>query len=275
MSPTGGSRSSLEPETAARAEPAPACGASPAAPARPDRRVRTPRGRRSHRGDRRRRGGVRLRVVVRPRLAAVDPHRPELLPICRRRLAARVDPRRAQPPTGSGERDVVVDPESDDRDRGPPLLRARWGRHRGNRPRGRHRPQGRADRRGGLHDHAAARTQPLHLARAHGQEEAQGGLPRNEARASRVEAVDPDDVPQPDLLRQPGLRHRGRVADVLLEALERADPERCRAPRRAHAGAVDLQPVHRAAARACTARRGATRDARHRSHHAAAVSHGW
>ena len=41
--------------------------------------------------------------------------------------------------------------------------------------------------------------------------------------ADVVEAEDPDGVPEPDLLRQPGLRCRGCGADVLLEAREEAD----------------------------------------------------
>ena len=74
------------------------------------------------------------------------------------------------------------------------------------------------DRRRGLDDHAAARPQPLHLAGAHGAAEAQGGVPRDEARRRLDEASDPHDVPEPGLLREPGVRHRGGGTDVLLEA---------------------------------------------------------
>ena len=46
-------------------------------------------------------------------------------------------------------------------------------------------------RRGRLDDHAAARPQPLHLARADADAEDQGGLPGDQARAALVEGQDP------------------------------------------------------------------------------------
>ena len=58
-----------------------------------------------------------------------------------------------------------------------------------------------------------------------------------------VEAEDLDGVPEPDLLRQPGLRCRGRVADVLLEACEEAHARTGGAARRTAAGAVEVRPV--------------------------------
>ena len=106
--------------------------------------------------------------------------------------------------------------------------------------------QGRAGR---LDDHAAARAQPLHLARAHLHAQAARGVPRGEARRQVVEAEDPDGVPEPDLLRQPGVRRRGRVADVLLEAGEEADARTGGAARRPAAGALELRPVRESRAR--------------------------
>ena len=112
--------------------------------------------------------------------------------------------------------------EGDRRDRGPPLLRstaastyegiarAAWARH----PRRQGRP-------GRLDDHAAARPQPLHLARADARAQGQGGLPRDQARPALVEGQDPQDVHEPGLLRQPRLRHRGGGADVLLASRAR------------------------------------------------------
>ena len=51
------------------------------------------------------------------------------------------------------------------------------------------------------------------------------------------------DLPEPGLLRQPRLRDRGRVADVLLEAGEEADARAGGAARGAAAGAVGLRPA--------------------------------
>ena len=93
-------------------------------------------------------------------------------------------------------------------------------------------------RPGRLDDHAAARPQPLHLARADVHAQAARGVPRGQARRQVVEAEDPHDLPEPDLLRQPGLRRRGGRADVLLEAGEGADARAGRAARRPAAGAV-------------------------------------
>ena len=78
------------------------------------------------------------------------------------------------------------------------------------------RRQRRQGRRGRLDDRAAARAQPLHGPRANLRAQAQGGLPRDQAEQQLVEGQDPRRVPEHGLLRQPRLRRRGRVADVLL-----------------------------------------------------------
>ena len=117
-------------------------------------------------------------------------------------------------------------------------------------------------RPGRLDDHAAARPQPLHLERAHGAAEAEGGVPRDQAQRRLVEAAHPRDVPQPGLLRQPRLRDRGGLADVLLEAGPRAQPPRVGAARRADAGAVGLRPVRRDGEGARPPQRRPARDAR-------------
>ena len=69
------------------------------------------------------------------RLAAAGDDRPELVRLRRRRLAARLDPRRAQPPAGPALPDQPVDGEGGDRDRGPALLPARRRRLGGHHPR--------------------------------------------------------------------------------------------------------------------------------------------
>ena len=78
--------------------------------------------------------------------------------------------------------------KGDDRDRGPPLLRARRRRLRGHRPRADEGHPRRPDRRGRLDDHAAARAQPLPgLERADDRAQDQGGLPRDQAQPAVVE----------------------------------------------------------------------------------------
>ena len=73
--------------------------------------------------------------------------------------------------------------------------------------------------------------------------EAARGVPRGEALAQVVEAQDPHAVPEPRVLRQPGVRGRGGVADVLLEAREEPDAVAGRAARRPAASPVAYDPV--------------------------------
>ena len=89
-----------------------------------------------------------------------------------------------------------------------------------------------------------------------------------------AEVEDPQRVPQHRLLRQPRLRRRSRVADVLLEAREPADAAAVGTARRAAPGAVGLRPVPQSAGSARPARRGAAGVARQRRHHARAVQPG-
>ena len=143
----------------------------------------------------------------------------------------------------------LVDSQGHDRCRGPPLLRrtaASTSKVLPAPPLPTSRP---ADRGGWLDHHAAARSEPLHLARANGAAEGQGSLSCDEARPRVDEAPDPDDIPEPGVLRESGVRHRGCIADLLLQARDEADALRVGPSRRAHAGALDLQPFHRAGAR--------------------------
>ena len=74
--------------------------------------------------------------------------------------------------------------------------------------------------RGRLDDHAAARPQPLHRPGEDVHAQDQGSVPRDQAREQVAEAEDPQRVPQHRLLRQPRVRRRGRLPDVLLQARE-------------------------------------------------------
>ena len=74
-----------------------------------------------------------------------------------------------------------------------------------------------------------------------------------------VEGADPPRVPEHRLLRQPRLRRRGGVADVLLAARARADAARsrrcspgCRRRRRSTTRSTTRRPRSRAATRCCT-----------------------
>ena len=80
------------------------------------------------------------------------------------------------------------------------------------------RPHRGRDRRGRLHADAAARPQPLHLPRAHRHPQAAGGMPRRPAQPRLVEAAHPPRLAEHRLLREPRVRRRGRLSDVLLEA---------------------------------------------------------
>ena len=73
------------------------------------------------------------------------------------------------------------------------------------------------------------------------------------------------------LLREPLVRHRSRLPDVLLEARAAAQPARGRAAGRPAPGAVGLRPVRGPGRRAGAAEHRAAGDARQRRHHAEAV----
>ncbi len=178
----------------------------------------------------------------------------------RRQLAPRRDPGRAEPAAGPVQADQLLDAEGDRRDRGPALLPARRRRRRGHRTCALEERQRRSGGRGRLDDHAAARAQPLHRARADGRAEAEGGVPRDQARQGVGEEPDSRDLHEPGLLRQPRLRDRGRCADVLLQERERAEPARVGDAGRAAAGAERLQPVPEGRGREGTPQPGAVRD---------------
>ena len=201
--------------------------APPSPPQPPRRRSRT----RPHRRGCRRRGcrdGRRARVVLRSGVAPPGADRPEHVRLRRRRIAARRHPGRAESATGSAHAHQSVGAEGDGRHRGPTVLRARRTGRRGHRPRAVGQRQGTRGRAGRLDDHAAARPEPLHLSRAHARAEGQGGVPRGQAQPRVAEGADPRHVPEPGLLRQPRVRHRGGGADLLQQAGPIAEP----APRR-------------------------------------------
>ncbi len=78
-------------------------------------------------------------------------------------------------------------------------------------------------------------------------------------------------VPEPRVLRQPGVRRRGGGADVLLEAREEPDAVAGRASRRSPAGAVAVRPGARSPRSPRAAQRGSSRHVHDRSDHAPPV----
>ena len=246
------------------------------APPRPEEEARRPhppppprgrdprraRGRRHHRGAQRRsRGGRRALAELQPEHPPPGRDRPELVRVRARRLRARLDPGRAQPRAGLEPPDVEVAAARDRLDRGPALLPARRRRLRGHRARRVEGRDGRQGRRGRLDDHAAARPQPLHRPGEDAEAQGERGVSRDQALEQVAEVEDPQRVPEHRLLRQPRLRRRGGLADVLLEARVAADAARVGDARRPAAGAVDLRPVPQPAGSARPPRRGVARDA--------------
>ena len=172
----------------------------------------------------------------------------------------------------AAEADEPLGAARDRRDRGPALLRARRRRPRGHRAGalgGRARRQGRPGR---LDDHAAARAQPLpRHARADGRAQGQGGLPGAQARQGEVEAVGALHVPEHRAVRQPRARHRGRGADLLLQARSRPDAARGGAAGGPAAGAVLLRAVRQPRQGPCAPEPGAAIDAADGRHRPEAV----
>ena len=203
-----------------------------------------------------------------------DRDRSQLVRLRGQRLAPRLDPRREEPRTRHCSRHVPMGAQGDDRGRGQALLRARGNRRRRHRPGRRGRHQSGLAGRGRIDDHPAARPEPLHLAREDRPAQGEGGVPRLEARRRMVEAADPDRVSEPELLRQSRVRHRGGVADVLLEVGAGPHSRRVGAARGAAASALELRPVHRAGPCARATAGGAGCDARHAGHHTADLSQG-
>ena len=197
--------------------------------------------------------------------------RPELVRLRIGRVAARLDPGRAKPRAGHHSQHVAVAAAIDDRDRRPPFLGARRRRLRRHRTRCLEGPHGGQGPRGRLDDHATARAQSLHRPGEDAHAQDQGSLPGDQAREQVAEAEDPQRVPEHGLLRQSRVRRRGCLADVLLQARERADAAPGGAARRLAAGPVGLRPVPQSAGGARPARRGAARSARQQRHHARAV----
>ena len=180
--------------------------------------------------------------------ACVD--RRQLVHLRRRRLPARLDSGREEPPAGEPRRDEPVDGESDGRHRGQAFLRARRHRLPGHSARrGERHPSG-PDRRGRLDDHAAARPQPLHQApRADAEAQGRGSVPRRPAEQAPVEGLDPRELHEHRLLRQSRIWRRGRGADVFLAPREEALAAPSGPARRPPAGSVGLRPVQEPGAR--------------------------
>ena len=219
------------------------------APQARHRRLPRPRGRRRARGGRvqqRPRDPARLRPERPP--ACVD--RRQLVHLRRRRLSARLDPGREEPSAREPGGDEPVDGQGDGRDRGPPLLPARRHRLPGHCPRRRQGHPGGASGRGRLDDHAAARPQPLHQAqRADPAAEGRRGMPRRQAEQAPLAELDPRELHEHRLLREPRLRRRGRGADLLLAPRQEALAAPGGPARRAPPGAVGVRPVQEPGAR--------------------------
>ena len=108
----------------------------------------------------------------------------------------------------------------------------------------------RPHRRGRLDDHAAARPQPLHPPPgANPAPEGRRGVPRDQAQRRAREELDPRQLHEHRLLRQPRLRGRGGGADLLLAPRQQALAPPVGSPCRAASGAVDLRPVQGPGAR--------------------------
>ena len=199
-------------------------------------------------------------------LAAAGRDRPELVRLRRRRLACSARSRpsgTASPCRSSGSAPWM--PQGDGRDRGPALLPARRRRLRGHRARALEGRERRPGRRGRLDDHAAARPQPLHRPRADLRAQAQGGVPRDQARPGVVEGADPRDVPEQVYYGNHAYGVEAAAQTYFSKHAQRADPPPGGAARRPAAGAVDLRPVPEPRRRDRAAQRGAARDARTRA----------
>ena len=215
--------------------------------------------------------GRDLRLLLRPQLAAAGRDRLQHVHLRRGQLPARRDPGRAEPPARPVQPHRRLDAEGDRRDRGPALLPARRHRRRGHRPGALEERQRRPGGRGRLDDHPAARAEPLHRPREDGRAEAEGGVPRDQARQGLGEEPHPRDLHEPGLLRQPRLRDRGGRADLLLQARERAQPAGVGDARGAAAGAERLQPVPEGGSRQGPPQPGAAGAPERRGHHPEAV----
>ena len=163
----------------------------------------------------------------------------------RRQDRARRAALRPVPRARALEGDLAGHAQRGGRGRGPALLPARRDRP------GRHGPRRRRQhldghaRAGRLHDHPAARQEPLEARTGrHALAAAQDhrGRARLPGRAALVEAEDPRGVPQHDLLRPPGLRRRGRRRGVLRRAREGPAAAAGRPARRPGAEPDELRP---------------------------------
>ena len=135
--------------------------------------------------------------------------------------------------------------EGDDRDRGPPLLRARRRRlRRASRARcGRTSRPARSSQGGSTITQQLVRNlYPVSRERTLDRKIKEACLAIKLNRAAH-EGLDPRRVHEPGLLRQPRVRRRGGRADVLLQARAQSHARRGGDPRRPAAGAVELRPV--------------------------------
>src|SRR5579862_1228871 len=182
----------------------------------------------------------------------------------RLRLGRAHDP--GDPPRLSGadrravERDLAVDEACDRRDRGQAVLRAprrRPARDGACGLGGRHAPRCGP---GGLDDHPAVRQERLPDEPEVDRPQARRGCARVAAGAEMDEGPDPERVPQYRVLREPGVRRRAGVADLL-------PPQRCEArargggaPRRDTRGSEPVRPGRASGARAGSSYRRADAD---------------
>ena len=128
--------------------------------------------------------------------------------------------------------DAAVDQGRDRGDRGPALLVPPRGRRQGAAARRLHQPAVRPDRRGRLHDHPAAREEPLRRRRAHVRTQDRRGGARVAARGAADEGADPRAVPEHGVLRRGGLRRAGGRPPVLQRGGQEPDARPVRDPRR-------------------------------------------
>ena len=214
------------------------------------------------RGDRRHVGlgaGTALSAELRPEHAAAGRDRPELVRLRSRRIAARLDPRRAKPRA-----------RRDSRKMSPWLPRAtiaiedrRFWQHGGVDYVGIARAAWKDVTAGKVVEGGSTITQQLVRNLYTGQEKTFTRKLKEACLAIKLASKwpkprDPRRVPEHRLLRQPRVRRRGRLADLLLEAREPADAARrrrcspgCRRPRRSTTRSTTRRRRSTAATRCC------------------------
>ena len=209
-------------------------------------------------------------------LRPLDPEarrdRPELVRLRGRRQPARLDPGREEPRAGAARAHQPVAAEGHGRGRGPALLPATAASTTRASPArsGRTSAPARSSRAARRSRSSSSRTSTPAASGRFERKLKEACLAMKLSR-KLLEAAHPARVPEHRLLRQPRLRRRGRVADLLQPPREPADARPVGAARRAAAGAVDLRPVPQPEGGDRAAQRGAAGDVEDRRDHAAAV----